>query len=468
MLCGVRLSLVFLALSGVVALHTSSWSPRQRQEREQLEGAGGLCIILRYYSGSVKELPIFLHKLGLYWPRHLAFENVTLVADAEHPKDWWDGLALASSFPNVRVVFEPLPEAHVPLAQVFPGREVSPGHDRQQYSTLLFDRYCQTEFLAMFDTDAFLVAPVTLADLFDTRTMTPYLAYVQGPYYRAGQDVALPRHMTHLGAFMTKFPIVLRRSTLQLTRNAMMERTGKPTFAEAFGVAALTGSYSQFSLAGHVAYYSQHHLYSFELHRSPIPAKAHGGAPCSVADGPGLPPGLQFAVHHKVQPSYLATREALGPVLNPHHPPVRWNQQVVTPADVELLHHTFLCIWRPDMNPRVCSGLLETYGIQALTVMLWESETDRLTGPGPGSWRGRCSLRRYFCRLARSGPGQDRRRDRSRGTWGGLHYGVLGLPLSDTALATQDTSWPNLPTAMLHALFDNKPSSLTKACGDPA
>ena len=69
------------------------------------------------------------------------------------------------------------------------------------------------------------------------------------------------------------------------------------------------------------------------------------------------------------------------------------------------MHQTFLCLVRPDLTPTQCHKLIESYGAQALSVLLWESETERLDGSAKAA-RGACAIRKYRCRVAHLDPGE--------------------------------------------------------------
>jgi len=110
-------------------------TPRQVQERNRLLALGGICPWMRTYSGGVSEVATFLRNYALYWPRHLGFENLTIIFDDESSADHLEAALAASTYPFLHVGFEVLP-TNIPAEVIFPANIMPgrPGYDRQIYS----------------------------------------------------------------------------------------------------------------------------------------------------------------------------------------------------------------------------------------------------------------------------------------------------------------------------------------------
>ena len=132
---------------------------------------GELCVVVRGWDeeSQARELFSLIKSYALFWPRHLGFENFTIVFDAENVLSHIEAAAIEAMFDFVRVRYDAIP-TNIEYDVVFPA-VIGPrrsGWDRQAYSTLYLDTYCDgAGVIVVFDSDAPLVTPVTFSDLFD-------------------------------------------------------------------------------------------------------------------------------------------------------------------------------------------------------------------------------------------------------------------------------------------------------------
>lgn len=245
-------------------------TPQQEEERSRLLELGGICPLMRVYYGSAGEIAAFLRTYALFWPRHLGFENLTVIFDDANPIDRLEAASIAASYPFVRIVFERDPD-NIPVDTIFPK---NPGYNRQMYSTLISDRHCRgAKYMAVFDSDSFLTTPVTLQSLLDA-TGRPSIRHV--PAYKAGNEGARMllglKTEDSLGTFMHTFPVVYRTSTLALMRDMAVRKGGHASFEHGYSAVAKNSFVMQFNFPAWAAFYGgERDLYAW--HPVPLPTQ---------------------------------------------------------------------------------------------------------------------------------------------------------------------------------------------------
>ena len=296
----------------------------ERQERALLEASGGLTPIVRMFAGRIDDFLLFMASYNLFWPRHLAKGNLTVVLDMDSRDDAVAGMLIQALSPCVRVVYTDEMRYAPPSTsaqELFPGasaqvlanstgrrRSCNTGHrdeskrggcdkarakgyDRQQWHTFWVDQEVASGLIAYLDADIVLQGPLTLESLFDavepSAPLRPLVRLRHRKRFLPGCKVMLSPAMCRALPFdaMAYFPVVLHRSTLVSLRSSVAARSHR-SFATVFAAAAATGSYSQFDIIATWAFTHERGRYTFQVMEPFRRVKNPDGMTC--ADVPPL------------------------------------------------------------------------------------------------------------------------------------------------------------------------------------
>ena len=361
-------------------------SARQTRERAVALSLGGICPALRSFSehSNGMELLAFIKSYALYWPRHLGFENLTIVFDGESSSDRFEGAMLQAQYPFTRVRFEPLPNGR-PLAEELPGRLRDVGYERQNIDTIRLDLHCEgAGVIVIFDADSPLVTPVTFLDLFDEagRVVKRHALYdgFEGAVRRflglddAGVGGNARQRYPSIGTAMLSFPNPFFASTLRLARERAMARWRVPDIYAAYRAvyAEDDGTHpSNFDLLSWSAYYfGERALYSWHMAAarnndftnpkfpSPslpllswLPACAAGPRDAPIASCRHTPSKLLPWTENGVRAELDAPTRSGGDIT--------WNA-MAAPDDLNALWVLGLCYIRPAVSPLCASDFAAT------------------------------------------------------------------------------------------------------------
>jgi len=279
-----RVTLLFLLVSACIAPSAASLLDSQRKrkvecaevpdselskvhlmERSYLRLAGGLQLFIRTYAGAMNDLETFLATYEMWWPRHLAKTNLTIVLDADNVKDAASGKQLSRRHPCLKVAytdelqyapfgFDPnvlwpglMAERLKPLykRRANSADSRNRGYDRQQWHWFHLDMESTAGMLAFFDADTIIDAPVTFSSLFSVAHAKTY----EGGHHRMLQPLVKQRYFRRfqngcsamLGSetckpfgmeSMAYFPVIVHRSSLAHLRSYVVKYNNASSFAE--------------------------------------------------------------------------------------------------------------------------------------------------------------------------------------------------------------------------------------------
>lgn len=173
---------------------------------------------------------VFFRSLMLFWP--LSYSNrIILLLDDEMPTDHQYGVALANHtqehFPEIdlAVKYEKLPSD--PSFLNFTWNHISPGYNRQLWSSYFTDLYVDPDKLIVFmDNDAQFVAPATLPSLFDDqgRPRASGTTCKRGGHWKMWQDSGeLALGFPLISDFMVYFPVLIYPDTIRNAREHILK-----------------------------------------------------------------------------------------------------------------------------------------------------------------------------------------------------------------------------------------------------
>ena len=175
----------------------------------------------------------------LYWPA--SFGKTVVVLDKESEQDHIFASNLTKQvqrhFPDrkLEVAFESLPK-HASVLN-FKGLRLSPGYNRQLWSSFFIDLYTDDHIIAWMDTDVAFLTPVTKATIFNGSKIrilgsgcSMNISSVQT--WARATDIALGSPM--VADFMTYSPVYIYRDTFKHCREYVLKRFNTSNFEEAF------------------------------------------------------------------------------------------------------------------------------------------------------------------------------------------------------------------------------------------
>ena len=176
----------------------------------------------------------------LFWPA--SFGKTVVVLDEESEQDHIFAENLTSQikkhFPDrkLEVAYESLPKNASVLN--FSGTRLSPGYNRQLWSSFFIDLYTDDHIIAWMDNDVAFLAPVTKGTIFNGSRIrilgsecSMHFGWVQN--WARATEMALGLPM--VADFMTYFPVYIYRDTFTHCREYILKRFNTSNFEEAFG-----------------------------------------------------------------------------------------------------------------------------------------------------------------------------------------------------------------------------------------
>ena len=224
-----------------------------------------LTIWIRLYHGAVLEYwNFFAPSYLIFWPRRWK-TDIVLVFDEETPQDHHGANVLASLPPYPRVELE-APPPQGTLCDAF-RRD---GYARQQFSGFYADNYTNNTFIGIVDTDAYLLAPVEVSDLFKLGHHGPIPRVIgyNGCCSSWDHSVKFALGLDSVAEFMygVGFPITVNRSHLADVREHVCKHLGTHTFEEAFGqICRETKQFSQFGIIWNHLWHFKREYYDWHL-----------------------------------------------------------------------------------------------------------------------------------------------------------------------------------------------------------
>ena len=175
----------------------------------------------------------------LFWPA--SFGKTVVVLDEESDQDHIFAKNLTSQikqhFPDrkLEVAFEPLPKDASVLR--FNGSSLSPGYNRQLWSSFFIDLYTNDRIVAWMDNDVAFLTPVTKATIFNGSRIrilgsecSMHFGWVRNWAHTTEMALGLPM----VADFMTYFPVYIYRDTFTHCREYILKRFNTSNSDEAF------------------------------------------------------------------------------------------------------------------------------------------------------------------------------------------------------------------------------------------